>query len=553
MVTSSTSPASAPIGWRMLLLLGLFGFELGLLALTYQFLVQIDCHLTEDLAVCRGLRNQLGRVIAVAAMAALLSRARPVLISRFLQERGRVAAPLWAIALHFIGILLLFMPYILAQQENITSDFNSITPYLLIGSLCAAIGGILWLAPPSIWRDAFGPDAKILGLALAVALILPDLAELMLPLWHLWPVLTLGTFALVALMLLASGFEIVGDVSRYIIGTGDFAVEVSQQCSGVEGLALVSGFTLIYAVMFHRELRMTRYWLVVLPLGLLASWLLNGVRITVLIALGDLVSPELAVNGFHSYAGWLFFTLLALGLMYLVHISPWLHRAPDITAEAQAPAPVTPLREDWIAACILPFILFMISSTIAASFFVHPELGYPLKAAALAAAVYYFLPALRQKSWDGSHIALVTGAAIGIYWVVSAPNTAGPSSELNSLLAGLSGVMFSLWAVLRLAGTTILVPLVEELFFRGYLLERFAAAQIAQPRIRLGMTIFGVILSAGLFGLLHGRWFDGFIAGLLFGLIYLRRRSIADAVWAHVAANVIVAVAALIKGDFTLI
>lgn len=553
MVMSSSNLPSPAIGWRMVLLIGLFAVELGLLAFTYQFLVQIDCHLTDDWTLCRGLRSQVGRAMSLAAMASLLIWARPALMRRFLQERAQLGTPLWPVALHFLGILLLFLPYILARQENITADFNSLAPYFLAGSLCAAVGGIFWLAPLAVWRPAFGPDAKVILLAVGVATVLPDLADLILPLWNLWPVLTLGTFVTVALMLTAAGFDIVGDPSRYVIGTGDFAVEVSRQCSGVEGLALVTGFTVIYAVMFHRDLRLKRYWLVVLPLGLIASWLLNAVRITVLIALGDLVSPELAINGFHSYAGWLFFTLLALGLMYLVHISPWLHRAPEAMPKAQAVIASPPLREDWVAACILPFILFMISSTIAASFFVHPEMGYPLKAAAMAAALLYFLPALKQKGWDSDRIAFGVGLAIGLYWILTAPAAADPSSELNVLLAALSGVSFSIWAILRLAGTTVLVPIVEELFFRGYLLERLTAASGQSPRLRLAITILALLVSSGLFGLLHGRWLDGFIAGLLFGLVYLRKRSIADAVWAHVVANAVVAAAALIKGDFTLI
>lgn len=553
MVMSSSNLPSPAIGWRVVLLIGLFAVELGLLAFTYQFLVQIDCHLTGEWTLCRGLRGQVGRAISVAAMTALLLWARPALLRRFLQERGQQNIPLWPIALHFIGLLLLFLPYILARQENITGDFNSVAPYLLAGSLCAGVGGILWLAPLGVWRPVFGPDAKVILFALMVALLLPDLADLILPLWNLWPILTLGTFVTVALMLTAAGFDIVGDASRYVIGTGEFAVEVSRQCSGVEGLALVTGFTVIYAVMFHRDLRLTRYWLVVLPLGLIASWLLNAVRITVLIALGDLVSPDLAVNGFHSYAGWLFFTLLALGLMYLVHISPWLHRAPETLPKAQAAVASPPLRQDWVAACLLPFILFMLSSTIAASFFVHPEMGYPLKAAAMAAALLYFLPALKQKSWDSDRIAFGVGLAIGLYWIVTAPRAADPSAELNLLLAGLSGVSFSIWAILRLAGTTVLVPLVEEMFFRGYLLERLTTVSGQGLRSRLVITVLALLVSAGLFGLLHGRWLEGFIAGLLFGLVYLRKRSIADAVWAHVVANAVVAAAALIKGDFTLI
>ena len=73
----------------------------------------------------------------------------------------------------------------------------------------------------------------------------------------------------------------------------------------------------------------------------------------------------------------------------------------------------------------------------------------------------------------------------------------------------------------------------EEGFFRGYLLARLERAGLGRP--------FALLASAALFGLLHERWLAGAAAGLVFGLVFLRRDRLADAIAAHAAANAVLA------------
>lgn len=79
--------------------------------------------------------------------------------------------------------------------------------------------------------------------------------------------------------------------------------------------------------------------LILYPLGIATSACLNVVRITLLLILGIEGQPELAVGGFHSHAGWVMFTLVAMGIILAARAVPWLHRAP---AAAVATAPCRP-------------------------------------------------------------------------------------------------------------------------------------------------------------------------------------------------------------------
>lgn len=525
---------------RALLLIALFVAELVLLALAYQFLATIDCSATDAETTCRGLRSLVARALAVFAVAVVLLWARPGLASRFERLARRHPAPGQWTALHLGGVALLLVPLFVAAGTDMAPMFGRLLPFWLAGSAAAAVGAILWLAPLPVWRKAAGKDAPVVVGAFAGALVLPDLADLVLPLWWHWPQLTAMTFHAVAGLLELIGAPVYEDAAGYILGAGDFYVHIAHQCSGVEGLALVTGFTLLYAALFRDQIRVPHYWLVVLPLGLLLSWALNVLRIAVLIVIGDLVSPDLAVNGFHSYAGWLFFILLALGLMWFVHSTPWLHRTP-----AERPAP-PPLRQDWDAARILPFVVFMLVSTVAAAFFFHPELGYPLKAAVMAGALAWFLPAYRGRDWRPTAPALMVGVAVGAFWIVAAPEDNMDAFVVSQLLTGLSETALILWIVCRVVGTVALVPLIEELFFRGYILARL-------DRGGMGWRIVALAVSSALFGLMHGRWWEAALAGLVFGTMALWRGRLADAVWAHVAANAVVAALALWRGDWALI
>lgn len=69
----------------------------------------------------------------------------------------------------------------------------------------------------------------------------------------------------------------------------------------------------------------------------------------------------------------------------------------------------------------------------------------------------------------------------------------------------------------------------------------------------LAMRIIAVALSSALFAALHGRWIVAGLARVIFALVMLHRGRLGDAVQAHLAANLIVALWALLRFDFALI
>ena len=106
--------------------------------------------------------------------------------------------------------------------------------------------------------------------------------------------------------------------------------------------------------------------------------------------------------------------------------------------------------------------------------------------------------------------------------------------------AALTGGLLMTWIVLRGIGTTILVPVIEELFFRDYLENKF------QVEPTFGWSVVSVLGTTILFAALHDRWIEAFVAGVAFSLLRRYTGRITDAIAAHGTANGIVFLTALL-------
>ncbi len=501
--------------------------ELLLVILTYQVLASIECRQTEIEAACRALRSMTARGLAVMTVMAIYFWLRPSAY-RALAHRA-VASPgksVW-LAIHALGFALIFLPLPLFGASEISRAFLPTLIILSTGGLLAAIGAVLWVTSFAEWRQWMRSDSYLLPLALLVGFLVPDFADLLRPLWD-WSALSSLTFFLVFVVLRLCGFDVGVNVPTYEIGVEGFWVQIASQCSGVEGIALITIFMGFYAALMRPELRQKRFWLVLFPLAVLASWLFNILRIAILIVIGARVSPEHALNGFHSYAGWLMFTAIALGVVIVAHRAQWLHRRPIATHTSAA------VRQDTLAATIIPFIVMMLSGILVSAFWPNPEAGYPLRAALMLGILLYFAPAIRGLWQHPTMLSVVVGLLVGIGWIASAPET--PPQDAPG----------AIWVVSRLLGTILLVPIIEELFFRGYVLRRLNRGSWL-------WIVIALAVSSLLFGLLHTRFWEGALAGVVFGALYLRRNALADAIAAHVTANAVIALMALITTKWALL
>lgn len=98
------------------------------------------------------------------------------------------------------------------------------------------------------------------------------------------------------------------------------------------------------------------------------------------------------------------------------------------------------------------------------------------------------------------------------------------------------GRMDWLLVAVRLAGAALVVPVMEELFWRSFLMRWMASTDFLQadPRqVRWG----GFVVVATLFAVEHNLWLAGLAAGAAYGLLYAYTRNLWTAVLAHAVTN----------------
>jgi CAAX prenyl protease-like protein len=73
-----------------------------------------------------------------------------------------------------------------------------------------------------------------------------------------------------------------------------------------------------------------------------------------------------------------------------------------------------------------------------------------------------------------------------------------------------------------------IIPVAEELAFRGFLLRRVDSEDFQSVEWN-SVSWIAILVSSAAFGVLHGdRWFAATIAGVLYALAYVRRGSIGE-------------------------
>jgi exosortase E/protease (VPEID-CTERM system) len=325
-----------------------------------------------------------------------------------------------------------------------------------------------------------------------------------------------------------------------IVGTPTYKIFVDEPCSGYEGIGLITVMLGFYLFFFRKSLRFPNA-LVLLPIGMILIWVANSLRIAALIAVGTWVSPEIAEGGFHSAAGWLLFCGITLGLVAMSRHSGWF-------ALDQAPAQATFRTPE--GAYLLPLLFLIGTGLVTALVSTGFDYLYPLRALMPLIPFWLFRSFYADLRWSWSWAPIVFGFVVFVLWVALEPP---PNPEVVAVipnaLADMPKAAAAFWLIARVFGSVIVVPVAEELAFRGYLLRRLIDADFTAVSPKQ-FTATSFLISSVAFGMLHGRWFAGVLAGMIYAAAQYRRGKISDAIVAHVVTNALIAAYVLGFGEW---
>ena len=396
-------------------------------------------------------------------------------------------------------------------------------------ALCLAVAAswCIALAPASNWRKFLHAERRAVLVSLLAGVVVWGFGLVTRLFWRPLAEWTLF-FAQGVLRLIYTNVEY--DVAAGTVGTNRILIEIAPQCSGYEGLALVTVFVAIYLWIFRQRISFPRaFWL--LPAGLFAIWVGNVLRIAALVAVGTSISPQIAVQGFHSQAGWISFTAIGLGLIWLSH------QLGLVTKPAPRPAGEPPMLA---GALIAPLVALLAMSMVAAAFSEGFDALYPAGVVVTAAVLYRYRKVYSELPFSVSARSVVIGLAVFAIWIIMEPSIPGTTGRARALMLDLPPFQMALWTVFRTIGAVLIVPIAEELAFRGYLLRKLVASDFEKvPATRF--TWFSFVGSSVLFGLLHQSWFAGTVAGAAFAVAVYHRGRVTDAMVAHMTANALIA------------
>jgi CAAX prenyl protease-like protein len=201
------------------------------------------------------------------------------------------------------------------------------------------------------------------------------------------------------------------------------------------------------------------------------------------------------------------------------------------------------------AVYLAPLLALVVTSMITGAMSGKVDKYYALRVLAVAGTLWVYRREYATWYWRGSWEAAGLGAVVFLVWLALEPVTDGSPDALGAYLAGLSPTRAAIWLAFRVLGSVVLVPVAEELAFRGYLIRRLIAADFEQvPPGRF--TWLSFLVSSALFGVLHGRWLAGTLAGMGFAAALYRRGRLADAVLAHATTNALLAAYVLATGSW---
>lgn len=407
-------------------------------------------------------------------------------------------------------------------------------------AIAAGLSALLAMAPWRLWRQAAAALGNTWLYAAITALLSAGAMQLSQRLWSYTANLT---FDLVRRVLLPVIPSLNADATSRVLSTPNFGVEVSEICSGLEGVGLMLAFSGAWLLYFRREYIFPRA-LLLIPAGVAGVFFLNVVRIATLFLIGNSGFPDVAVYGFHSQAGWIAFIAVACSLVLLSRRSPWLNRTavhPDA-----APAMHNPT-----AAYLMPLLAILAAGAVSHALSSDFEFFYPLRLIAGLWMLFRYRWKLSALDWRLSWRGPAVGAAVFLMWIVAARFTL-PAAHMPEKLALLPGALRGMWILSRIAGAVLIVPIAEELAYRGFLMRRLSRSDFESVAFK-SVRWTALTAAAIVFGAAHGSlWLPATAAGLAYGLIVVRRGLLGEAIAAHATTNVLITVTVLAGNQWQL-
>jgi CAAX prenyl protease-like protein len=167
--------------------------------------------------------------------------------------------------------------------------------------------------------------------------------------------------------------------------------------------------------------------------------------------------------------------------------------------------------------------------------------------------IWEMWPRVTEMRWAVSLEAVVAGVAVCALWVVLNdfyPKMGKPGAPWNPHAQfGTNSALAWQFVLTRIIGSTLIVPPLEEAFYRSFLYRYFVKTDFqSMPLGRMHWLSFFV--TSAIFGLAHYEWLAGILCGLIFQWLVIRKNRLGDAMTAHAITNFLLGIWIVWKGQW---
>ena len=542
----------------LMLALFLVAIELFLLTFNMQTIRLLELDYLQLWQLPLGYVDLIGKLLLIAVFVWLLlsqkrlARYRDYLVAHFEVPRFKRLALVQVLS--FLLVLMVSQPLFNVDQPLAAASFHWLSVLWLMALTLAVVTIPLCLSRVQGWSRWLEVERSRLLITMLVTLVFWKFAKWTQSVWGNFAGdgLAAATFDVVAWLLgLFVHAPVAVNLAERVIGIGEFSVYIAPECSGYEGMGLVIAALATYLGLYRKDFRFPRVLLLV-PLGLALVWMLNCVRIAALVLIGHYWSPEIAVGGFHSQAGWLSFIATAVLLLWLANNSPWLQRRPPSDAVPLSHSAVATHSMGTAEAMLIPLVVLLAVTLVTTALVAKFDYWYPLRVVVVAIALVKVWPVLGMTRFRVGWQAWVGGLLVSLLWVLFHGDNPEANQAFTQGLESMPPLLAVTWLLFRVVGASVTVPIAEELAFRGYLYAKLAGIEV-RPLGPVPFHWLAVALSSLAFGALHGAWVAGTLAGLVYAWVRIRSNQIGDAIVAHAVTNLIIAGYGMATGNWWLL
>ena len=207
-----------------------------------------------------------------------------------------------------------------------------------------------------------------------------------------------------------------------------------------------------------------------------------------------------------------------------------------------------------LIARVVPFVIFVALTALQGKYGLSYYGVYCAKTFVGAFLIWLMWPLVKEMRWAFSWEAVAIGIFVAAFWIGLDPYSPkwmkidhvwNPHADL-----GANSTLALAYIVIRILGSTLVVPHMEEVFFRSFLYRYIIKVDFLSVPLNL-FNLRSFLLTATLFGIEHGnQWIAGILCGFCYQWLVLRKNRLGDAMTAHAISNFLLGAYVAWKGQW---